>query len=137
MANSFLFLIGKPSAVSQTAPMQNSVVTWGAGVMGLNLTLTWQENYLGARATLIDGFRPGDVEHPKRIRGDFVASVVSRLDWQIQINDLICAKPRPCSPGRNDLRRRSICIGKNNWEVPNIRVLISTGVADVEGIEGG
>src|SRR3954471_6088434 len=67
--------------------MQKILVTGGAGFIGSNLTLTLQEKYPDAEITVVDDFRSGDFRNLRGFRGDFVASDVSRLDWNSQFKE--------------------------------------------------
>lgn len=65
----------------------NFLVTGGAGFIGSNLTLALQEEYAGARLTVIDDFRSGDFKNLSGYRGDFIAADLASLDWCAQFGD--------------------------------------------------
>ncbi len=68
--------------------MKNILVTGGAGFIGSNLVMTLQERFPEARIVVVDDFRSGDFENLQGYRGDFVATDVSRLDFEQQFRDL-------------------------------------------------
>src|ERR1043165_3333235 len=69
--------------------MRNILVTGGAGFIGSNLTLTWQDKYPEAQITVVDDFRSGEFKNLRGFRGDFVTADVSRLDWHAQFKDSV------------------------------------------------
>ncbi len=72
-----------------SAPVQNILVTGGAGFIGANLTLELQKRHPDARIVVVDDFRSGDFRNLQGFRGDFVTADVSRLDWTGQFKDLV------------------------------------------------
>src|ERR1043166_1650570 len=62
--------------------MRNILVTGGAGFIGSNLTLKFQERFSGGHLVVVDDFRSGDFQNLRGFQGDFVATDVSRLDWE-------------------------------------------------------
>ena len=73
--------------MSSSNPSSNLIVTGGAGFIGSNLTLAFQEKFPDARLTVIDDFRSGDFKNLAGYRGDFVAQNLAALDWQEQFGD--------------------------------------------------
>jgi len=68
-------------------PDSSILVTGGAGFIGSNLVLTFQERMPQARLTVIDDFRSGDFKNLVGYRGDFVAQNLATLDWNQQFGD--------------------------------------------------
>jgi ADP-L-glycero-D-manno-heptose 6-epimerase len=65
----------------------NLLVTGGAGFIGSNLALAFQEKFPRARLTVIDDFRSGDFKNLAGYRGDFIAQNLALLDWRGQFGD--------------------------------------------------
>jgi ADP-L-glycero-D-manno-heptose 6-epimerase len=56
-----------------TTPMQNVLITGGAGFVGSNLALAVQERWPKSRITIVDDFRSGNFQNLQGFRGDVVA----------------------------------------------------------------